>query len=435
MRNRRARLFPISAFSFLRRKPARRRSRYFERSHFRPETLEVRQLLSATPVQPQPLPLEQSDEGVAPIESFPPAERPYVEFVRSLDVPQFRQVRGWQARYLTPGQLQSIPNNRTFRTLPGAVRRNLTTDQLQSLNVRRSGLLGMTRGQINQLTTEQIHSLRLRDFKRLSPDQIPELTVAQIRRIPSMRWFHRFKMPQREAFTTNQVRALDVRKTGLAGLSPDQVAVLTGRQIESLWEKDIAFLNADQLTMLAPQQLEWLDPAWATDQINGGAEGAPRLLIRPDRAGGGMQGGDLTVGPIRAPESPGLPTPAGPGSLGGGGAGSGVGGARRNDPPPADPRCAALWLHQRPLQPAARPARGRPGPVGDHPGGDGDRRHHHADGRGAGHRADPAAAPDAHRRRRHRGQPGRASRGPGRRPAVGDPDRPARRDPAAHAPG
>lgn len=300
MRNRRARLFPISAFSFLRRKPARRRSRYFERSHFRPETLEVRQLLSATPVQPQPLPLEQSDEGVAPIESFPPAERPYVEFVRSLDVPQFRQVRGWQARYLTPGQLQSIPNNRTFRTLPGAVRRNLTTDQLQSLNVRRSGLLGMTRGQINQLTTEQIHSLRLRDFKRLSPDQIPELTVAQIRRIPSMRWFHRFKMPQREAFTTNQVRALDVRKTGLAGLSPDQVAVLTGRQIESLWEKDIAFLNADQLTMLAPQQLEWLDPAWVTDQINGGAEGVPFRLIRPDRPEEGMQVGDMTVGEIRA---------------------------------------------------------------------------------------------------------------------------------------
>lgn len=300
MPNRRTRLFPISAFSFLRRKPARRRIRCFQRTQFRPETLEVRQLLSATPVQPQPLPLEHSDDGFAPIESFPPEERPYVEFVRSLDVSQFRQVRGWQARYLTPGQLQSIPNNRTFRTLPGAVRRNLTTDQLQSLDVRRSGLLGLTRGQIDQLTTEQLHSLRLRDFKRLAPHQIPELTVAQIRRIPSMRWFHRFTLPQREALTTNQVRALDVRKTGLAGLSPDQVAVLTGRQIETLWEKDIAFLNADQLTMLTPQQLEWLDPAWVTDQINGGDQGVPFRLIRPDRPDDSMAVGDMTVGEIRS---------------------------------------------------------------------------------------------------------------------------------------
>ena len=166
--------------------------------------------------------------------------------------------------------------------------------------MRRSGLLGLTRGQINQLTTEQVHSLRLRDFKRLAPHQIPVLTFAQIRRIPSMRWFHRFKLPQREALTTNQVRALDVRKTGLVGLSPDQVAVLTGRQIESLWEKDIAFLNADQLTMLTPQQLEWLDPSWVTDQINGGEEGVPFRLIRPDRPDGSMAVGDMTVGEIRS---------------------------------------------------------------------------------------------------------------------------------------
>ena len=58
--------------------------------------------------------------------------------------------------------------------------------------------------------------------------------------------------------------------------------------------------------------------------------------------------------------------------------------------PQGDPRCAAPWLPQHPRLAAAALARRRADPARDHGGRCRDRRHHHADGRGAGYRSDAA---------------------------------------------
>lgn len=192
-----------------------------------PQTLEVRQYLSGTSID--------SAAGIT-------GEQSREDEVRSLDYSQFHTLRRSDVSYLTTEQLASIPGRVWFRRMSRQVRRALTAEQVNALNVRRTGLRGLSVRQVRELTEQQVRRLRYRDFHRLNETQVPELTRRQIQSIESSEQFERLPLRFRNNLTRQQIQSLDVSRVSIQSLT--------------LWQ--IQGLNRAQRQALSPDDQDWL---------------------------------------------------------------------------------------------------------------------------------------------------------------------------------
>jgi len=201
--------------------------------------MEVRRLLSATTID-DTLDVDAVAQAVAEQEANAALIPMSMREVRQLDATEIPQI--------APRQLAMVTANRdTFRRIPVRLRQALSEAQVQALQVRRTGLQGLTDDQISMLTTEQIQSLRLRDFRLLGADEISQLSLDQVGMLRSHRALRRINTDVRTHLTGEQVRALPVEQTGLRLLTDAQVGQLSTEQIRSLDEdRDLNRLSAEQ---------------------------------------------------------------------------------------------------------------------------------------------------------------------------------------------
>lgn len=276
---------PLSVSRLPGRKPQRRRRRRIYENSWRPETLEVRSLLSGTTI----------DDSVAEAIALTEEQQAIADRIHALTYQEFPGLKRYEARYLTPSQVNSIPNAKWFNRIPNNVKRVLGTDQLAELRVRRTGLRGLAAHQINKLDTTQIRILRARDLRYVTPPQAHNITLKQVGEIRNPTQLKRIKRPTLHSFDGDQIRALRVARTGIQQLSDAQVQELSISQIQSL-------RRGRDVERLSPEQLAFRDPASATAPLNDLARLTESMNVAESAMVelGAIQVGDLTVAEIRA---------------------------------------------------------------------------------------------------------------------------------------
>jgi hypothetical protein len=224
--------------SFPGAKPARRRSRSRFGNSGNPETLEVRQLLSATAFA-TPNSTQNEDLSVDQLAM--------AEHVQNLRASQFRTLTAEQAPFLSQQQIQGLRNRSAFQRVPLAARQALTADQVSWLRVRKTGLRGLTNDQIDDLTTEQVQSLKVRDLRGLTASQVPNLSATQTNRLSSYHQLRKLTEDSRSALTGDQIRMLDVGRSRLNLLTEEQIGELSLAQLEDVRRNaDVEMLNSEQ---------------------------------------------------------------------------------------------------------------------------------------------------------------------------------------------
>ena len=259
----RTRISNLIPSSILKTRATRRRQQRFLPLSARFESLEARQLLSATGTAVADAPVEV--DGMT------------LNEIQSLTYRQFNQLNSAQVVFLTGDQVGSVPNNWWFRRMATDIRAALTESQVQSLAVSRVGLSNLTEMQRNQILTEQVQSLGYREFRFLNAEQTPLLTGQQLSTIPNSWWFRRIPTPSRAALTTDQVPALRVDRVGLSRLTGDQIDAITVNQIQSLGYRDFRFLDADQTPHLTREQLATIPNSWWFRRMSSDARSAMTL--------------------------------------------------------------------------------------------------------------------------------------------------------------
>ena len=233
--------------SFVGAKPARRRNRSRFGSSGNPETLEVRQLLSATAFA-----TPNSTHG----EDLTVDQLAIAEQVQSLSASQFRTLTAEQAPFLGEQQIHGLRNRAAFQRIPLEARQALTADQVSWLRVRKTGLQGLTNDQIDDLTTEQVQSLKVRDLRRLTASQVPNLSADQTSRLSSYHQLRKLPEDSRGALTGDQIRMLDVGRSRLNLLTDEQIGELSLAQLEDVRRNsDVEMLSSEQheiRSMMAP---------------------------------------------------------------------------------------------------------------------------------------------------------------------------------------
>lgn len=197
------------------------------------EILEVRQFLSGAPV-------------VVAADGSSAAGSGGASPLSGLNHRQFATLKPFEIRLLTAAQIASIPDRSAFRSIPARLRRALTAEQVHALNVRQTGLSGLTAGQIEQLSPQQIQRLRPRDVSSLRPDQIGHLSLRQIGSLCSSDDFPRLPEEQRHALSRRQVRSLDPARTSIRLLSDAQRQWLTPSQRADVPAEDRPYLYREQ---------------------------------------------------------------------------------------------------------------------------------------------------------------------------------------------
>ncbi|MFM9965219.1 MAG: G8 domain-containing protein [Planctomycetaceae bacterium] len=242
-------------------RPARRRT---QNRTWNLETLEVRTLLSGTALTPAEL---------AAITAR----------VQALKVDQFKTLQPTEVPFLTAAQIQSITTSKQLNAISEPARGAFSADQVRQLSVGKTGLLGLTPGQIEALTVAQIQSLKVADFPLLRPSQIPSLTTVQIKTINNDRLLRALPEADRAALTADQIKQLKIADVGLSLLTDPQIEALTVAQIQTLKPKDIAQLLA-----------------WQTASLTAAQRTAYAGVVANATAPATQQVGNLTVGQIRA---------------------------------------------------------------------------------------------------------------------------------------
>lgn len=219
-------------------KPARRRNRCRFGSNGSPETLEVRQLLSATAF---------ATPSSTQSEDFSVDQLAIVEHVQSLRTSQFRTLTAEQAPFLSQQQIQGLRNRSAFQRIPLEARQALTTDQVAWLRVRKTGLQGLTNDQIDDLTRGQVQSLKIRDLRNLTAPQVPNLSADQTSRLSSYHQLRKLPEHSRSALTGDQIRMLDIGRSRLNLLTEEQIGELSLAQLEDVRRNsDVELLSSEQ---------------------------------------------------------------------------------------------------------------------------------------------------------------------------------------------
>ncbi len=130
--------------------------------------------------------------------------------VQSLDYYQFEYLLPSQIYMLSVGQVASIPGPGHLGSWSEAARAALTIGQIRSLDVSKVPLRLLTDMQIGWLTAQQIRSVRHFDFEFLQPAQIPLLSVAQMKALPSTYNLRTWSDAQLAGLTREQILALPI---------------------------------------------------------------------------------------------------------------------------------------------------------------------------------------------------------------------------------
>ena len=187
--------------------------------------------------------------------------------VQSLDYDDFRYLSATQTPWLTTEQLASIDNGWWFKQIPDASRAALTPVQVQSLDIEDIGLEGLTVGQVNSLTPDQIHEVEFYDFDQMTPTQAPHLTAEQLAAIDNGWWFGQMPDAARAVLTAPQIQALNVEVVGLDKLTASQVGWLSLDQIHDVEYWDFDHLHVDQIDDLMTTQIASIPNCWYFEQI------------------------------------------------------------------------------------------------------------------------------------------------------------------------
>ena len=245
-------------------KPSRRKDK--RPTNQQAETLEVRTLLSGVN--------EPSIAQIADVVAAAASEDDEVAQIQSLNYRDFHKLDRDQIVHLTADQLQSMPNRRSFRRIPNPSRAALTESQVQALDVSIVGIRKLTRDQRNQLTSDQIQDVIIREFRFLSADQIPSLSSQQIGSIPNSMWWRRIPSNLRNAMSTEQIQALNVQRIRLHRLTESQQDSLSVTQIQSLHFREFRHLDPEQVVHLREAQLRRIPNDWWFNQMRSGARAA-----------------------------------------------------------------------------------------------------------------------------------------------------------------
>jgi hypothetical protein len=117
--------------------------------------------------------------------------------------------------------------------------------------------------------TPGIGQLTYPQFKTLTPDQIPQLTAAQIASIPDNYWFVTIPAEDRAALTATQVQALNTAVIDPGFLTPTQRGELTTAQVQQLPFWGFQYLPAALVPQLTPQQIASIpDNYWFATMSN-----------------------------------------------------------------------------------------------------------------------------------------------------------------------
>ncbi len=187
--------------------------------------------------------------------------------VQTLAYDDFRYLPATQTPFLTTAQLASIDNEWWFKQISAPARAALTGDQVRALSITDVGLSGLTRTQVDQLATEQIHQVEQGDFDFLTPKQSPNLAAGQLANIDNGWWFGQMPVDARAALTAIQIPALPIDVVGLRYLTASQIDFLTLDQIHEVDYDDFDKLHADQIDDLAVEQIATIPNGWYFNKI------------------------------------------------------------------------------------------------------------------------------------------------------------------------
>ena len=158
---------------------------------------------------------------------------------------------------------RSLVVSSIFRRSPRRRLIQRATPRLETLEVRR--LLSATtadgtfnvNGLAESVAELEAHPpMTMREIRRMNVDDIPHVAPNQIAELAGSRsGFRRMPLRVRQALTEDQIQALPVRRTGLQGLTDEQIAMLTTDQIQDLRPRDFRFLGADEIVLLTPDQV------------------------------------------------------------------------------------------------------------------------------------------------------------------------------------
>ncbi len=92
----------------------------------------------------------------------------------------------------------------------------------------------------------EIRNMTESQFRYLSVDEVPFLTVEQISSITNMGHFYAIPAESRAAFDAEQIQALDGSKLHLYYITPEQRDMLTAEQVQDLPETMLPYLSVEQ---------------------------------------------------------------------------------------------------------------------------------------------------------------------------------------------
>ncbi|RIK83993.1 MAG: hypothetical protein DCC67_05440 [Planctomycetota bacterium] len=239
------------------------------------ESLESRQVMSATPIVQEPLAVLTSQlqleaiDQTATIASATAAALSTEEWVQSLSEAQFNLLRPEHVQYLAPTQLQSMHKPEYFKLWAPETRAALTAPQVRLLNIGELGIGQLTSQQIAWLSTSQVQQAAFFEFHLLTPAQIPSLTAAQVQSIPHAGYLASWSAPARAALTAAQVKNLNIATIGISQLTPQQIGALTVPQVQAVRFHEFELLLPSQIPSLTLAQVRSIPHAgyfrqWST---------------------------------------------------------------------------------------------------------------------------------------------------------------------------
>jgi len=158
-----------------------------------------------------------------------------INAVRVLTYKQFNTVKSEYLKFLSPKQISSIPDGKSFtKYLTVDQRAQLTAEQVQALNVQKISIGYLTDAQRMNLSTAQIQKIGYIDFPYLPVSKITELSSQQIATIPDSKAFKKLTVEQRSVLMQNQVQALNTTKISIVNLTSAQREYLTTAQVQTL---------------------------------------------------------------------------------------------------------------------------------------------------------------------------------------------------------
>jgi hypothetical protein len=197
------------------------------------------------------------------------ARRSASDWVPLLHYSQFYLLNAYEAVYLTPDQVASIPNAYTFSQMSNTARAALTAEQVSAIRVAPLGMLSLlTSEQLTYLSNIQVQELSFHDFAFLTAELIPSLSLEQISTIPSAFQFSLLSSTARAALTPPQVRSLRIAPEGTVRLlTNQQIDLLSDSQVQTLSASDFSALTVGRITALTTEQVGTISSAYSFSLI------------------------------------------------------------------------------------------------------------------------------------------------------------------------